>query len=236
MGATGRGIVASMALPFADREEAGRELARALESLRLDEPLVLGVPRGGVAVAAPVARALAGELDVIVVRKVGAPTQPELGIGAVGAWGEPWLDERLVQALGVPSDRLRLEIDIERAEARRRVEAYRVNARPADTAGTDVAHPDVEGRDVVVVDDGIATGGTVITAARLLRVRGPSRLVLAVPVAPAEGVRRAEEAYDDVVAVHTPEPFYAVGQWYRDFHQVSDDEVRALLAGVSQDR
>jgi len=220
-----------MPLPFADREEAGRELARALEPLVLDHPLVLGVPRGGVAVAAPVATALAGELDVIVVRKIGAPMQPELGIGAVGAWGEPWLDERLVEALGVSNDRLRHEIDAQRAEAVRRLEAYRVSPQPIEVAG-----PDVGDRDVIVVDDGIATGGTVITAARLLRGRGPSRLILAVPVAPAEGVRRADELYDEVVAVHTPEPFYAVGQWYRDFHQVSDDEVRALLAGVSQDR
>ena len=226
MGATGGGIVRMMQLPFADREEAGQELAQALESLALERPLVLAVPRGGLAVAAPVAKALGGALDVIVVRKIGAPMQPELGVGAVGASGPVWLDERLVGMLGITPDQLQREIDAQRAEARRRVETYR----------SGVPTLAVEGREVVVVDDGIATGGTVIAAGRLLRSLGARRLILAVPVAPAEGVRRAAEVYDEVVAPNTPEPFYAVGQWYRDFHQVSDDEVKALLAGVSQDR
>ncbi len=227
MGATGGGIVRTMPLPFADREEAGRELARALQALELDRPVILAVPRGGVAVAAPIAEALDGDLDVIVVRKIGAPTQPELGIGAVGAWGEPWLDARLVEMLGVSREQLRREIDAQRVEARRRVEAYRVTPEQPVPIG---------GREVVVVDDGIATGSTVIAAVELLRAAGPRRLILAVPVAPAEGVRRAAEVYDAVVALYTPEPFYAVGQWYRDFHQVSDEEVGTLLAGVSQDR
>ena len=209
-----------MTLPFPNRQEAGRQLAEALAPLGLDHPLVLAVPRGGVATAAPVADALGGELDVIVVRKVGAPRNPELGLGAVGAWGEAVLDERLLSAMSVSPSFLEREIEAQRSEAQRRVEAYRGDVAPAD----------VGGRDAVVVDDGIATGGTVIAAARLLRSQQPRRLVLGVPVAPTEGLARAREVYDEVVCLHAPEPYFAVGQWYRDFHQVSDDEVRALLA------
>jgi putative phosphoribosyl transferase len=219
-------ILRAMALPFTDRAEAGRELGQQVKRLALGRPVVGAIPRGGVAVAAPVAHALGSDLDVVVVRKIGAPRQPELGIGAVGPSGDPWLDERLVATLGVERDVLERLISAERAEAGRRVAAYRGSVPPLD----------VRDRDVVVVDDGIATGGTVIAAARLLRSQEPRRLVLAVPVAPAEGVRRAVEVYDEVVALHTPEPYYAVGQWYRDFHQVDDDEVRRLLAGIPQDR
>jgi putative phosphoribosyl transferase len=216
-------MLASMGIPFADREEAGRELGALLRALALTDLIVLGVPRGGVAVAAPVAAVLGAPLDVVVVRKIGAPQNPELGIGAVGAWGEPWLDHRLIATLSVPPRFLEEQIAIERDEAARRVEAYRPNAPPLD----------VGGRDVLVVDDGIATGGTVAAAAQLLRIQAPRRLVLAVPVAPAESVERLRGAYDEVIAAYTPEPYTAVGQWYRDFHQVSDGEVRDLLKEAS---
>lgn len=206
-------------LPFANRAEAGRELADVLRPLGLEQPLVLAVPRGGAAVAAPVAEELAGELDVIVVRKIGAPRNPELGLGAVGAHGEPVLDPRVLGMLNVPQDFLEREIEAQRAEARRREEAYRGDRPPLDSGR----------RDVVVIDDGIATGGTVIAAARLLREQHPRRLVLGVPVAPTEGLAKAREVYDEVVCPHAPEPYFAVGQWYVDFHQVSDEEVRRML-------
>jgi putative phosphoribosyl transferase len=209
-----------MGLPYRDRAEAGAELAETLRARPLNDPIVLGVPRGGVAVAAPVASGIGAGLDVVVVRKVGAPRNPELGIGAVGAWGAPWLDERLISTLDVPRTFLEREVETQRDEAKRRVEAYR---------GTADA-PSISGRDVLVIDDGIATGGTVTAAAQLLREQGAGRLILAVPVAPAEAVERLRASYDEVIASYTPEPYMAVGQWYTDFHQVSDGEVRALLA------
>jgi putative phosphoribosyl transferase len=207
-------------LPFPNREAAGRALAERLDALGLERPLVLAIPRGGIPVAAPIAERLDGDLDVIVVRKIGAPHNPELGLGAVGSTGEAVVDRRLVDALRVPSGWLAREIEERRAEAARREAALRGDRPP----------PDPSGRDVVVVDDGIATGGTVTAAGRHLRNAGARRLVLAVPVAPRESMRRIELAYDEAVALETPEPFFAVGQWYSDFRQVSDEEAASLLA------
>ena len=206
-------------LPFPDRAAAGAELGEALKALQLERPVVLAVPRGGILVAVPVAEALGGELDVVVVRKVGAPTNPELGLGAVGPIGPPVLDMHLVGSLGVSEEFLEREVAAQREEARRRVAAYRGGAAPVSVAG----------RDAVVVDDGIATGGTVIAAGKLLRAGEPKRLVLAVPVAPIEALSKVRPFYDEVVCPHTPEPYIAVGQWYTDFHQVTDDEVRGLM-------
>jgi putative phosphoribosyl transferase len=203
---------------FADREEAGRRLAAALGHLRGQDVVVLGIPRGGVEVAAVVAHELDVPLDVVIPRKVGAPGNPELGIGAVAQDVEV-LDQRLIRMLGVSQDYLRGEIAAQQEEIRRRSAAYRGD-RP---------QLPLEGRVVVVIDDGVATGGTAAAALRWARAQRAARVVLAVPVAPEEAVRRLSDGADEVVVLATPEPFYAVGQWYDSFPQVSDQHVVELL-------
>jgi putative phosphoribosyl transferase len=180
--------------------------------------VVLGIPRGGVEVAAVVAEALEAPLDVVIPRKIGAPGNPELGLGAV-AEGVEVLDEHLIDLLGVREDYLRMEIAAQEEEIRRRSAAYRSDRPPVDLTG----------RIAIVVDDGVATGGTAAAALRWARSRGASKVILAVPVAPSEGVRRLSEEADEVLALATPSPFYAVGQWYDDFPQVSDQEVVDML-------
>jgi predicted phosphoribosyltransferase len=204
---------------FADRAEAGTRLAAALEGFRESDAVVLGVPRGGVVVASEVARRLGLPIDVVVPRKLGAPRNPELGIGAV-APGVRVLDEKMIARLGVPGDYLEREIAAQEREIDRRSSAYR-EGRPA---------VDVEGRTAIVVDDGIATGGTAAAALRWARRRGASEVVLAVPVAPRAAVRRLTPEADRVVVLDTPEPFTAVGEWYRRFGQTSDREVVAALS------
>jgi predicted phosphoribosyltransferase len=204
---------------FADRREAGERLAEALASLRGERVVVLGIPRGGVEVAAVVAEALHADLDVVIPRKVGAPGNPELGLGAV-AEGVEVLDEKLIRHLGVSESYLRQEIAAQEDEIRRRSALYR-GERP---------RVDLQGQAAVVVDDGVATGGTAAAALRWARKRGASKVILAVPVAPPDGVRRLGQEADEVHALATPEPFYAVGQWYAQFPQVSDQEVIDLLS------
>jgi putative phosphoribosyl transferase len=204
---------------FADRREAGRRLAEMLAGLRDQRVVVLAIPRGGVEVAAVLADDLDAPLDVVIPRKVGAPGNPELGLGAV-AEGVEVLDERLIRSLGVGEDYLRREIAAQVEEIRRRSAAYRGDRPPVD----------LEGRVAVVVDDGVATGGTAAAALRWARSRGASRVILAVPVAPPEAMQRLNEEADEIVVLATPEPFYAVGQWYADFPQVSDEEVVEFLS------
>jgi putative phosphoribosyl transferase len=208
---------------FADRREAGERLAQALEPLRGEPVVVLGIPRGGVEVAAVVAEALGAPLDVVIPRKVGAPGNPELGLGAV-AEGVEVLDERLVDVLGVSPDYLRQEIGAQQEEIRRRAAAYRSDRPPVD----------LQDKVAVVVDDGVATGGTAVAALRWARSRRARKVILAVPVAPPEAIRRLQEEADEVTALATPEPFYAVGQWYEEFPQVSDQEVIEILSRVAR--
>jgi putative phosphoribosyl transferase len=203
---------------FVDRDEAGRQLAEALSHLKGEDVVVLGIPRGGVVVAAEVARAHGWPLDTVIPRKVRAPGNPELGLGAI-APGVRVLDERMMEMLGVSESYLEREIAEEEREIERRSEAYR-RGRPA---------VDVKDKIAVVVDDGIATGGTATAAVRWAKAEGARKVILAVPVAPAEGVRSLSREADEVVSLETPEPFYAVGQWYQEFPQTSDEEVVRIL-------
>jgi putative phosphoribosyl transferase len=210
-------------IPFADRIEAGRELARALADLADADPVVLAIPRGGVIVGEEVARALEAPLDVVVPRKIGAPGNPELGVGAI-APGVAVLDEEMVGALRISREYLEAEIAAQEREIERREHAYRAGLPPVDVAG----------RTAIVVDDGIATGGTAAAALRWARARAGG-VVLAVPVAPAPSLVRLRSEADRIVVLATPEPFFAVGEWYRRFDQTTDEEVVAALARVRGD-
>ena len=204
---------------FRNRQDAGRRLADRLEALRNERPVVVGLPRGGVPVAAEVASALGAPLDVIIVRKLGVPAQPELGMGAIGEDGVRVLNDTVVRAAGVPADAIDAVERRERAEVERRARRYR----------GDRARASLDGRTVIVVDDGIATGGTARAAVQVARAQGARRVVLAVPVAPPDTVEEMRAVADEVVCVESPRGFAAVGQWYEDFTQTSDDEVVRLL-------
>ncbi|MEC9481975.1 MAG: phosphoribosyltransferase [Halomonas sp.] len=206
-------------LPFANRQAAGRALAKRLEARKKDSPLVLGLPRGGVPVAAEVARALGAALDVMVVRKLGMPGHEEFALGAIASGGITVLDEPLIQRLRIDTDGLQAVIDKERRELARRELTYR----------GDRAYPDLRGRQVILIDDGIATGSSMRAAIQAVRQLGVRHCTLAVPVAPAETLAELADEADDIVCVATPEHFRAVGQWYVEFAQTSDDEVCTLL-------
>ena len=204
---------------FADRADAGRQLAARLEHLRGEPVVVLGLPRGGVPVALEVARALGAPLDVIVVRKLGVPFQPELGMGAVGEDGVRVINREVVRLARVPADELAAVQARERAQVDARAARYRVR-RPREP---------LAGRTAVVVDDGIATGSTARAACQVARAHGAARVVLAVPVAPRGWGEWIAGAADELVCVDTPRDFYAIGQFYADFSQTTDDEVIACL-------
>lgn len=213
---------------FADRREAGRRLAGALARFSGAETLVLALPRGGVPVGFEVARALGAELDVLVVRKVGAPGREEFGIGAVVDGNPPQLvlNQEFATMAGATPQYIEAEKTRQIAEIDRRKRAYRGY----------LPNPEIIGRTVIVVDDGIATGGTMKAALRALRSREPERLVLAVPVAPTDSLRELEFECDEIVCLARPSPFYAVGNHYENFAQTEDAEVVRLLAEAREMR
>jgi predicted phosphoribosyltransferase len=204
---------------FRDRADAGRRLAERLEQYRTASPVVFAIPRGGVPVGVEIARHLGTELDVVVARKLGAPFQPELAIGAVTADGGRFLNQDVLRELGVDEAYLAQVTKQQLEEARRREERFRAGRPPAN----------VSGRTALLVDDGLATGATMRAAARSLRQRQPARLVVAVPVGSRQACAALREDADDVVCLAEPEPFYAIGPYYHTFEQVEDSEVITLL-------
>lgn len=208
-------------LPFVDREEAGRALGRVLRGRFPDEQVVvLGLPRGGVPVAAQVAAALGAALDVFVVRKLGTPGYPELAMGAVASGGVRVLNDDLVRRLRVSEHDVERVTAAEREELLRREHRYRPGRPPVDVAG----------RTALLVDDGLATGATMLAAVEAVRAAGAERVVVAVPVGAPESCRRLAAVADDLLCLHEPAGFGAVGSYYLDFGQTSDDEVEQLLA------
>jgi len=206
--------------PFRDRTEAGRLLAETLrEFANRDDVVVLALPRGGVPVGFEVAKALNAPLDVFVVRKLGLPGQEELAMGAIASGGARVLNRELIRALGIPDEVVEQVTQEEQRELERREREYRDGRPPVE------AH----GKTAILVDDGLATGSSMRVAVLALKQKQPAQIVVAVPVAPRDSCAELESVADKVICAVTPEPFWGVGQWYADFSQTSDEEVRDLL-------
>ena len=209
---------------FRGRRDAGRVLATLLQHYRgRDDVIVLALPRGGVPVAYEVARTLGAPLDVFLVRKLGVPGHEEFAMGAIASGGVVVIDDDAVRGLGIPPPVIERVAEQEARELARRERAYR----------GDRAMPDIAGKTVILVDDGLATGSSMRAAIQALRRRGPARIVVAVPAAPESTCRELEAEVDEVVCATTPSPFFAVGQAYWDFSQTTDDEVRELLRAAA---
>jgi putative phosphoribosyl transferase len=210
---------------YLDRRHAGKILANALKRYAHGEDVVvLGLPRGGVPVAYEVATALGAPLDVFVVRKLGVPGYRELAMGAIATGGAIVLNREVVDGLQIPKEMIDAVVQAERRELERREREYRGDRPPLD----------VTGRTVILIDDGLATGASMRAAIAALRQRGPKRIVVGVPIAAPETCEEVGREVDDIVCAATPEPFQAVGLWYRDFSQTSDEEVRKLLEQAAQ--
>jgi len=212
---------------FEDRHHAGRHLAEKLMTYaNRDDVTVLALPRGGVPVAFEVAKKLNAPLDVFLVRKLGVPGQEELAMGAIASGGIRVLNDDVVNYLGIPTPVIEAVASQEQRELERRERSYRGDAPP----------PDVKGRTVILIDDGLATGSTMRAAAAALRGLRPAHIVVAVPVAPPETCDEFREEVDEIVCALTPQPFHGVGLWYRDFSQTTDEEVQELLRRATEDR
>jgi predicted phosphoribosyltransferase len=215
-----------MKKPFHDRRDAGRMLAESLSAYaNRPDVIVLALPRGGVPVAYEVARALNAPLDVFPVRKLGVPGHPELAMGAIAPGGIRVLNDELVRALRISDDLLNAVVAKEEQELTRREKLYRGDRPPVD----------VRSKTVILVDDGLATGATMVAAIKALRQHQAGRIVVAVPIASPETCDQMRAYVDDVICAVTPEPFYAVGLWYENFSQTSDEEVRQLLKQTSEE-
>jgi predicted phosphoribosyltransferase len=204
---------------FSNRIEAGQRLAAALQGFQFKDGLVLAIPRGGVVVGYEVANNLNLPLDVIIPRKIGAPGNPELAIGAMTEDGTAILDEPLISYLNVTADYILRESENQKTEIRRRMHLYR----------KDAPYPDISGRDVIVVDDGIATGSTMKAALTSVKNKHAKTVTAAIPVGPPTTIEELKSQADQVICLYTPESFYAIGEFYDDFSQTSDDEVIYLL-------
>jgi predicted phosphoribosyltransferase len=217
--------IMGMPMFFANRAEAGQRLAEALSQYKKDDVVVLAIPRGGVPVGAEISKALNAPLDIVLVRKIGAPMQPELAIAAVvdGAHAQTVRNEELLAALGISDEFMKQESARQLAEIERRRTLYL----------GDRARPSIAGKTVIVVDDGIATGATVRAALKGIRLNGPKRLILAVPVAPPDTIDALRDEVDAIVCLSAPQAFLAIGQFYADFKQLTDAEVIDLLGSAA---
>lgn len=209
-----------------DRKEAGRELAKQLALRKCKNPIVLGMPRGGVVVAYEIARQLHAPLDVVVARKIGAPDQPELAIGAIAPHNTVVLNEGLIASFRLSQEEVQQLIAKEKIEMERRLQLYRQNQ----------SFPDVKNNTVIVVDDGLATGLTALAAVRFLHKLKPKKLILAVGACASDSAEKLQHEVDELICLLIPEHFYAVGEWYHDFSQTTDEEVLSLLAMSRQSK
>jgi putative phosphoribosyl transferase len=204
---------------FTDRKEAGKKLATKLKRFNKKEAIVLAIPRGGVVVGYEIAKEIHAILDIVVPRKLRAPNQPELAIGAITEDGNVILEDEIVNSLNVSNDYIKMESQRQKLEIDRRLRAYKGEEKI----------PDLTGLHAIVVDDGVATGATMKAALASVRKRGAKSVILAIPVASSRALKMLEKEADETICLHTPQPFFAIGQFYRHFEQTSDEEVKELL-------